>query len=68
MTFLTERKITYGVFPMNAISDRNNSNDIWQHAGYVYSCKQENCDCSEGVHYFGNKFGHENCTVSSLVM
>jgi len=23
---------------------------------------------SEGVHYFGNKFGDENCTVSSLVM
>ena len=23
---------------------------------------------SEKVHYFGNKFGDENCTVSSLVM
>ena len=22
----------------------------------------------EEVHYFGNKFGDENCTVSSLVM
>jgi hypothetical protein len=23
---------------------------------------------SEGVHYFGNEFGDENCNVSSLVM
>ena len=23
---------------------------------------------SEGVHYFGNKFGGENCTVPSLMM
>ena len=68
MTLLTERTITYGVLPINAVSDRNNCNDVWQHAGYVYSCEQENCDCSEWVHYFVSQFGDENCTVSSLVM